>query len=165
MSGIQDQRFKALYTQLVQQIFRYIYYKCGDRALAEDLTQDAFVRFWNKIDSVKEGGESSYLYQIAKNLMINHAQKTQVKLKFKKTVQIQADSQSPQFILEEQEFKSRIEDAISNLPNTQREVFLMNRIDGLKYREIAECLNISQKAVEKRMHLALTTLRQIHKNI
>lgn len=165
MSGIQDQRFKALYTQLVQQIFRYIYYKCGDRALAEDLTQDAFVRFWSKIDSVKEGGESSYLYQIAKNLMINHAQKTQVKLKFKKTVQIQADSQSPQFILEEQEFKSRIEDAISNLPNTQREVFLMNRIDGLKYREIAECLNISQKAVEKRMHLALTTLRQIHKNI
>lgn len=165
MSGNQDQKFKAHYTALVQQIFRYIYYKCGDRALAEDLTQDTFVNFWNKIETVKSGGESAYIYQIAKNLLINNGQRQQVKLKFSKTIQIHADPKHPQYLLEEQEFKSRVEDAISNLPEIQREVFLMNRIDGLKYREIAELLSISQKTVEKRMHLALKTLRLLHKNI
>jgi len=165
MSAQQDERFKTHYKKLVQAIFRYLYYRCGDRNVAEDITQDTFVKFWNKIDTVKEGGESAYIYQIAKNLLINSGQKEQVKLKFRQAVKRGVDSQSPQFLLEEKEFKNRIEQAISDLPEKQKEVFLMNRIDGLKYREIAERLNISQKAVEKRMHLALLKLKTIHKKI
>ena len=53
-----------------------------------------------------------------------------------------------------------MERAIYALPEGQRLVFLMNRIDKRKYREIAEELGISQKAVEKRMHQALVTLRK-----
>ena len=70
------------------------------------------------------------------------------------------NNQDPQFLMEEQEFKRRLEDAISQLPEGQRVVFLMNRIDKKKYRVIAEELDISVKAVEKRMHLALKTLRE-----
>lgn len=165
MSSKKDQRFKTHYKNLVQPIFRYLYYRCGDRALAEDITQDSFTKFWNKIDTVKEGGESAYIYQIAKNLLINSGQKDKIKLKFKQSLRSRTDTQSPQYLLEEKEFKQRIEKAISDLPLNQREVFLMNRIDGLKYREIAVRLNVSQKAVEKRMHLALLTLRSIHKKI
>lgn len=165
MSKRNDIRFQNQYKKLVQPIFRYLYYRCGDRALAEDIAQDTFVRFWNKIDTVKTGGESAYVYQIAKNLLINHHQKEQVQLKFQQTTQIKSVSQNPQFLLEEKEFKTQIEQAISSLPEKQREVFLMNRIDGLTYREIAERLNLSQKAVEKRMHLALLALKKIHKNI
>lgn len=165
MSAQQDERFKTHYKKLVQAIFRYLYYRCGDRDLAEDITQDTFIKFWNKIDTVKEGGESAYIYQIAKNLLINSGQKEQVKLKFRQSVKRGIDSQNPQFLLEEKEFKNRIEQAISDLPEKQKEVFLMNRIDGLKYREIAERLSISQKAVEKRMHLALLKLKTIHKKI
>ena len=62
--------------------------------------------------------------------------------------------------LEEQEFKERLERAIAQLPEKQRIAFLMNRIDKKKYREIAEKLGISIKAVEKRMHLALQTMRK-----
>jgi len=50
--------------------------------------------------------------------------------------------------------------ALNNLPDNQRITFLLNRIDGKKYAEIAEMEGVSVKAIEKRMHLALKTLRE-----
>ena len=59
------------------------------------------------------------------------------------------------------EFQQQLEATLAELPDGAREVFLLNRIDGLKYREIAELLGISQKAVEKRMHRALVSMREL----
>ena len=56
-------------------------------------------------------------------------------------------------------------DAIADLPENQRIVFLMNRLDKKTYKEIAELLDISVKAVEKRMHKALKELRKVHKRV
>ncbi len=67
--------------------------------------------------------------------------------------------ETPEFKMEEEEFKVRLEAAIADLPETQREVFLMNRIDKMTYNEIAEALGVSVKAIEKRMGKALKTLR------
>jgi RNA polymerase sigma-70 factor (ECF subfamily) len=66
---------------------------------------------------------------------------------------------SPEFLYEEEEFKNKLEKAIRNLTEGQRIAFLLNRIEGKKYAEIAEMLNISIKAVEKRIHGALVSLR------
>lgn len=74
-------------------------------------------------------------------------------------------NQSPEYLLEEEEFKQKLQNAIASLTTAQREVFLMNRIDGKKYKEIAELLDISQKAVEKRMSGALKTLKAQIENI
>jgi RNA polymerase sigma-70 factor (ECF subfamily) len=51
-------------------------------------------------------------------------------------------------------------DSISHMPETQREAFLMNRMDNMSYKEIADTLEISVKAVEKRIHLALVYLKE-----
>jgi RNA polymerase sigma-70 factor (ECF subfamily) len=69
-------------------------------------------------------------------------------------------NENPEFILEEKQFKNKLLKAIENLNETQRVAFLMHRIDGKKYSEIADELNISVKAVEKRIHLALLELRK-----
>ena len=74
-------------------------------------------------------------------------------------------NQSPEYLLEEEEFKIKLQNAIASLTEAQREVFLMNRIDGKKYKEIAELLDISQKAVEKRMSAALKILKEQIENI
>lgn len=73
--------------------------------------------------------------------------------------------ESPEYLLEEEEFKTKLQNAIALLTDAQREVFLLNRIDGKKYREIAEILNVSQKAIEKRMSAALKILRKHIENI
>ena len=71
----------------------------------------------------------------------------------------------PPWSKKEEEFKTKLQNAIAALTEGQREVFLMNRIDGKKYKEIAEILNLSQKAVEKRMSGALKALRLQIENI
>jgi RNA polymerase sigma-70 factor (ECF subfamily) len=62
--------------------------------------------------------------------------------------------------LEEQEYKEKLERALAALPENQRTTFLLNRIDGKKYAEIADMEGVSVKAIEKRMHLALKSLRE-----
>ena len=69
-------------------------------------------------------------------------------------------NESPEFILLEKEFLEKLENTIAGLPQKQREVFLLNRIEKKKYKEIAVLLNISVKAVEKRMHSALLIMRE-----
>ncbi|WP_235921917.1 RNA polymerase sigma factor [Flavobacterium phycosphaerae] len=87
---------------------------------------------------------------------------TNFELQFKSTG---AHKESPEFLLEETELKIRLEKAINDLPEKQRTVFLMNRFDNQSYTEIAAVLDLSVKAVEKRMHLALLSLRKVVKNV
>ena len=68
--------------------------------------------------------------------------------------------QDPEFLMEEQEFKKKLEDALTDLPGNQRTTFLLNRIDGKTYAQIAELEGVSVKAIEKRMHQALKSLRE-----
>ena len=68
--------------------------------------------------------------------------------------------ESPEFLLEEKQFKDKLDSALNSLPENQRTTFLLNRIDGKKYAEIAEMEGVSVKAIEKRMHLALKSLRE-----
>ncbi|MEM7654956.1 MAG: sigma-70 family RNA polymerase sigma factor, partial [Bacteroidota bacterium] len=74
-------------------------------------------------------------------------------------------NETPQFAMEEAEFRHKLETAIASLPEKNRVVFLMNRIEKLTYKEIAERLELSVKAVEKRMHKALIQLRALHPRI
>ncbi len=97
--------------------------------------------------------------------MLNDIAHQKVKLKFANKPQQDRDHQDPNFLLEEKEFKRTLEETIADLPEKQRVVFLLSRIDKKTYKEIAEILGISKQAVEKRMYNALDKLRTISKNI
>ncbi len=160
MSAENEIRFHSHYRNMVQAIYKYIVIRCNDDQLAEDITHDVFLQLWKKIETLDDKGVPSYLYMCAKNAIINNHKKSQVRLNYlEKNVQSHISS-TPQNRLEEKELSNKIEEAIASLTEKQREVFLLNRIEGKKYREIAELLDISQKAVEKRMHQALTYLKK-----
>ena len=65
-----------------------------------------------------------------------------------------------EFLMEEDQYRQKLEKAISNLTEAQRVAFLMNRVEGKRFKEIASLLDISTKAVEKRIYGALKKLRQ-----
>jgi RNA polymerase sigma-70 factor (ECF subfamily) len=143
----------------------FMVYKTKSYQQAEDIVQEAFSKMWENCAKVVLDKAKSYLFTVANNLFLNQAKHQKVVLKFEQRGHTQRTDEDPAFLLEEQEFKTRLEKAINDLPEGQREVFLMNRLDKMKYREIAEALNISVKAVEKRMHKALLALRKISKKV
>ena len=157
--------FESVYNSHAETLHNFMYYKCGDRGLAEDFVQEAYVKLWKNCSKVLFEKAKSFLFTVANNLFLNDYAHKKVVLRHQQDGAIHYTNESPEFLFEEKQFMEKLEATIADLPEKQREVFLLNRIDKKKYREIAELLNISVKAVEKRMSLALKTLREQIGNI
>jgi RNA polymerase sigma-70 factor (ECF subfamily) len=158
--------FNTFYLEHVQSASNFAYYKCGDKDAALDFVQDAFSKIWENCSKIDFTKAKTYLFTTINNLFLNTVKHNKVVLEYAKAAPyLDKTNESPEYIFEEEEFKKKLQDAISLLTESQREVFLLNRIEGKKYREIADLLEISQKAVEKRMSGALKILREHIENI
>lgn len=146
-------------------LHNYLFYKTGNDAAAKDLTQEAFTKLWQNCKAVLPGKAQGYVFMIAKNLLLNQYKHQKVVLQHESIPRTDRSNESPEFLLEEKELKEKLENAIASLPEKQREVFLMSRIDKKTYKEIAVALDISKQAVEKRMYNALDKLRVLFPSI
>ncbi|UZO80550.1 RNA polymerase sigma factor [Aquimarina sp. ERC-38] len=159
-SVCEKKNFETIYEAYSKSLYSFLYFKCGDSDRASDLVQEAYIKLWKNCKKVFFEKSKSYLYTVANNQFLTEEKHHKVTLTYKNGLNQNAfNSESPEFVLEEKEFMVKLENAISKLTIAQREVFLLNRIEKKKYREIAEILAISIKAVEKRMHGALLTLK------
>jgi RNA polymerase sigma-70 factor (family 1) len=162
----EESYFSEFYIKTIQSATNFAYFKTGDSDAALDLVQEAFAKIWENCSQIDYTKVKTYLFTTVNNLFLNTIKHQKVVLAFAKdTPPLDRTNQSPEYLLEEEEFKIKLQNAIASLTEAQREVFLMNRVDGKKYREIAEILDISQKAVEKRMSAALKTLKEQIENI
>ncbi len=157
--------FTDIFESHAEAVRNFIYYKCGDRDQAEDVMQEAFIKLWHNCKKVIFEKAKGFLCTVANNLFLNQVARQKVRLEYSKIPRSNKNVESPDFVMEEKEFLDKLQNAIAELPEGQREVFLLNRIDKKTYNEIAEMLDISVKAVEKRMHNALKKMRVIIKNI
>jgi RNA polymerase sigma-70 factor (ECF subfamily) len=155
-----ESTFNTVYHDHGKAIWRFLLFKCGDEAQADDLVQEAFIKLWQNCAKVPVIKAKSYLYTVANNMFLNEVAHKKVVLKHAKSKSIAHNYQSPEYLLQEKEFSEKLNNAINDLTEGQRTAFLLNRIEGKKYREIAEMLEISVKAVEKRMSQALASLRK-----
>lgn len=160
-----EEVFESVFSTQAESLVNFMYYKCGDYSNAEDLMQDAFAKLWQQCSKVPLEKARSFLFTVATNKFLNQVKHQKVVLKFIKSGHRQSSEETPQYLMEEAEFKKRLETAITELPEGQRIVFLMNRIDKKTYKEIAADLNLSVKAIEKRMHKALLKLREVSKKL
>ena len=152
--------FSYFFKANVKSLRNYLYFKFGNEEKANDVTQDAFIKLWENCKNVPIEKAKSYVYTIANNASLNEIAHQKVVLKYaKNNTNKDQTNLSPEFLIEEAEFKQKLEKAIEKLTESQRVAFLLNRIEGKKYHEIAVMLNISVKAVEKRIHGALVSLR------
>lgn len=155
-----ESAFDKVYTNLVVSLRNFIFYKCGSKDRAHDITQEAFIKLWQNCSKVRPEKAKSYVYTVANNLFLNEVAHQKVVFKFRKESKRTLDHESPQFLLEEKEYGEKLQRALAQLTEVQRTAFLMSRVEGKKYREIAEILGISEKAAGKRISDALETLRK-----
>jgi RNA polymerase sigma-70 factor (ECF subfamily) len=160
MPVLKKSEFVELFNEMYQPVKNYVYYKTGDMEIAEDVVQDTFVKIWEKRDEIRPKTVKALLYTIAGNLCKNRFEHQQVVFEFANNFKHEFNNSSPEFELELKEFNAKLQGAIEKLNEKNRTVFLMNRIDGLTYKQIAENLELSIKAVEKRMKNALSELKE-----
>ena len=163
-----EQAFDKFFKSHAKLLRNYLYYKFGDLNQAEDLVQDSFIKLWNNCSDVPLEKAKSYIYTVATNLGISIARHQKVKFKYQNYITSRKNDithESPEFVMLEKEYMEKLKSAIADLPDRQREVFLLSRIDKKTYREIAELSNVSIKAIEKLMHKALLSLRNKVGNI
>ncbi|OHX68543.1 RNA polymerase subunit sigma-70 [Flammeovirga pacifica] len=156
-----EQDLKILFDQYFESIKNFIYYKLGDIDAAEDIAQEAYIKFWEAREKVIKDTAKTYLYTIANNLAMNYIKHNKVVLQFEQK-QNKKDGETetnPEFKMELNEFQHTLEKTINQIPEKSKEVFLMNRMEGLTYAEISDRLDVSVKAIEKRMSKALSILR------
>ena len=152
--------FNSIFKDNSKTVFNYIYYKFGNEERANDAVQEAFVKLWENCTKIPPEKAKAYLYTVANNLYLNVIKADKVRLKYADKHANSITQESPEYVLEEKQFQKKLDDALNALPENQRTTFLLNRIDGKKYTEIAAMEGVSVKAIEKRMHLALKTLRE-----
>ncbi len=155
----EEQVFTALFKTNSKTVFNYIYYKFGNEEKANDAVQEAFLKLWENCGKVSPEKAKSFLYTVANNLSLNVIKAEKVRLKHASS-SLEISNESPDYLLEKKQYQEKLDNALNSLPENQRTTFLLNRIDGKKYAEIAEMEGISIKAVEKRIHLALKSLRE-----
>ncbi|MDF1547000.1 MAG: sigma-70 family RNA polymerase sigma factor, partial [Bacteroidales bacterium] len=141
----------------------YLFYRCGNEEMSTDLAQDTFLRLWER--KVRDEGKKTIglAYTMANNIFVSRYRKKNSEKNYLDSLEFEFYGATPEKELEYKELKTRYERTLAKLGERQRTVFLMSRIEGLKYREIAERLGISEKAVEKRMNTALLEFKRVLK--
>ena len=153
-------QFKKIFDQHFDEVRNYIYYRSGDTALATDVAQETFIKLWEKQFDIHNKRIKGLLFKIAGNLFVSNYRKQKTVMNFKLSTKPEQTEITPEDEYQYNELQNSYNSALSSLPEKQRIVFMMSRMEDLKYHEIAERLEISIKGVEKRMRHALEFLRK-----
>jgi RNA polymerase sigma-70 factor (ECF subfamily) len=155
--------FAEIYDQCQPAIYRYIFYKVGDSATAEDLTSEVFVRLVERIDRFSYRGRPllAWLYTIARNLITDHHRRGQKVPQLELDKQIIVDTIDVEEAIEDRLAQRRVIAAISHLTEDQRQVIVLRFVEGLDNTAVAHILGKSTNAIKALQHRGLASLRRI----
>jgi RNA polymerase sigma-70 factor (ECF subfamily) len=154
-----ERAFKALFQKYYSSMCHFARQFLNDSEMAEETVQDMFVRIWEKRSSLNiETSVKHYFFRSVRNHCLNQIQHQKIRQQYASRMKETAYQEiDPDQNYIEVDLMERIEKSIDSLP--AKEIFRLSREQGLKYKEIAEKLNISIKTVEAQMGLALKHLR------
>lgn len=157
-----EKAFERLFRHYYPHLCLYATQILKNPLAAEEIVQELFVRLWERRKETEiESSLKNYLLRAVKNLCLNFIKHNQIKNEYFQKILAENEPISSDDNFENQtELFQIIEKSISELPAKRREIFRLSRQEGLKYREIAEKMNISIKTVETQMGLAMKTLRE-----
>ncbi|WP_159522454.1 RNA polymerase sigma-70 factor [Sunxiuqinia indica] len=140
----------------------YAYKMIGSESAAEDLVQDLFVKIWeNRSKFSIKANVKSYFLRAVHNKCLDFIAHQNIKASHRSYhLSHFSEAELLDYPLMDFELEERLKQAIDSLPKGIRETYIMNRIDGLTYQQIAEKEGVSVKAIEYRMSRAISLLRE-----
>jgi len=171
-----EESFEILVNRHQTSVLNLIYRFVGNRAQAQDLAQEVFLRVWQAAGSYEPKARfTTWIYRVTANLCLNELKSARRKkwfsfLRFHEHNEtpmeetISDDAPSAEDLLLEKERSRQISDALQSLPANQRMAMVLKRYDDLSYEEIARILGCSVSAVESLLVRAKRTLQEKLKN-
>ncbi|WP_162618570.1 RNA polymerase sigma-70 factor [Pedobacter yulinensis] len=159
-----ERAFETLFKRHLSQLLLFARRKLDDKALAEDLVQEAFIGFyWQKANLPADLNVPAYLHTSVRNKIYNAYRTLLARQKHHEQHRYTAPVHDHDTVLqlEARELESRLEQEAERLPAQCRTVFFLSRKEFLTNREIAERLQISVNTVEQHMRRALRQMRQV----
>jgi RNA polymerase sigma-70 factor (ECF subfamily) len=157
---LNKEEFKLLFDNYFDSVRSYLVYRGAEKEQASDLAQDVFLKIWEKQMDIDIKTALRLLYKMARDMFISQYRRETLEMNYKASLDFDSADFSPEDHLRYKELFSNYTIALAALSEKHRTVFLMSRMEGLKYHEIADRLQLSVKAVEKRMSIALAYIKQ-----
>jgi len=163
MDSAQD--FEKAYESYADKIYRFLYWQTSDQSLAEDLTGEAFSRAWRRRQSFSDGSVQAWLFQIARNLLIDYRRKRK-ELPLEEAGEIFGSLEQEGLAVRTERADAiwQMHKAIDTLPDNLRGVTVLRFIEELSVREVAEILDLSEGNVRVLQFRALKRLKGILEN-
>jgi len=157
--SVDSATFEQLFTDHYDPLYRYCQTMVKDQNDIEDIVQSVFMDLWqDRSKLVIHTSIKAYLYKAVYFKCMNKIKHDKVASKYSNTIS-NSESTAVTDTLIIQEIADKIKETIESLPEQCRKIFSMSRMDGLRYNEIAEKLNLSPKTIENQMGKALKTMR------
>ncbi len=151
--------FGSLYRRYSADVFRFALYLTGNRADAEDIAADTFVRAWTAAAEIRVATVKAYLLMIARNLYLERLRTA------RRTTDLDVDSPDsaagPERAAIERDEVRAVRSSLGRLPETDRAALLMRAVGGLSYEAIAAALGLSVGAARVRVHRARVRLAEL----
>ena len=153
--------FQQLYHDHAGQLCAYLTKSLrGDRAEAEGIVQEAFLKAWEKRDSLRDPKAfRSWIYSIALNTLRQRKRKRRPLAM--EEIEVACERPSPEQHVAASEELDRVIAALDRLPDDQREAVLLVRMENMKFREAAEALGVPENTVKTRVRRGLLTLAEV----
>lgn len=152
--------FDLLFTNLTQFAFSLV----KSKDIATELVDEIFIRLWNKRENILSiENIRIYLYKATKNSSLNYLSRQANRNLYEPfdDINIQLkEEQNPESLMINNEMLNKIRQAVEALPPRCKIIFKLIREDGLKYKEVAEVLNISVKTVDAQMVIAVSQIKE-----
>lgn len=160
----QEEAFTLLFKKYYKDLVLFSGNFLNDKLRCEDIVQNVFLKLWKDRETLEiQSSLKSYLLRSVQNAClddIRHNQIVQEHQLFTYYFGNEGSLDTENYVLFS-DLQNAVDDAISKLPEQFREAFQMNRYEGLKYREIAQKLNVSERTIEVRIGKALSLLREL----
>lgn len=157
--------FGLLYDRYHVQIYRFVYIKTGHREEAEDLTHQVFLNAWKNIENYQHKGFpfSSWLYQIARNQIIDHYRTKKTNISLEAIEEVETDEDSPHKKTEISFEIEMVKMAIPRLPDEQQDIIVMRFVEEMTPKEIASALKKPESTIRVLQHRAIKNLQKLLK--
>ena len=156
--------FSSVFEAVYPVIIRVAYHITGSMSVSEDLCQEAFLRYYNKADSLPTLEQTKYwLIRVVKNLSFNYEKrKGRERTAYEKiTREPQKVQESGETVLIKNETSEIVRKTLTKLPEKLRTILILKEYSGLSYKEIAKALKITEGNVKVRVFRARTYLQDL----